>query len=736
MEKRMKRNYTSKLSKIGAATLFASVLIQGPVEGATVIWNNSSANGLWNTDANWTGGPGVVTGDTAVFNNTAVGSSTMNETSPFTLVGLTYTNTLTANTLALSGNTLVVSGTLDVAPSITGGVMAAASVTNVTISGGTLRPTNLRVTYSNAGNSTSDARDAALTVTGTFDSQNLANLAVAHSQSGNRGQTRRGLLDLSGATLVSGSTVNKLQMSNLDLGYDVGATGQILLPSTLTNLTITGTARIGNVAAHTSTDPFNRDPLITNHDWVMPTGATLQVGTISTPGNLRIGYHGANRTNSGGSSTPNVTSTLKWAGPGGSFVPFLADLDIGRNDVTNNASDLGTGTLDLSQTPISGGTLRVTNLRLGFIPNINGANNANNSGARGTFLLSATTGLNSLRVDDDLIIGGAEGVSRIGDAGGILPSNVNVQLGVSSAQRGKARIGYRPFNSKDGMSLGNADGMLQTRTGTFQAHLTSLSVGVNDRTDVSGAQRGATGLLDLRNSTFTATGLDVSGGAVNIGRTAITTIDTPSGGSGRVYLPAGNAIANTLNLGSTNTAMTGLLDMTGTTFVVQTSVNNSVTGRIDARIQGSSAGLDITNSASAGLAINSGALISLTRGLDITFTQNPADLQTSVSNAGSATGVFWGLRWKGNHTGDLTALLGSDGINGTLNGDVLRWNQTGLTGAFSNAVNIFYDAGLGTVGRPLDMTYIGFYTVIPEPASVTLLVLGGLPLLLSRRRRA
>ena len=43
----MKRNYTSKLSKIGAATPFASVLIQGPVEGATVTWNKSSDNVLW-----------------------------------------------------------------------------------------------------------------------------------------------------------------------------------------------------------------------------------------------------------------------------------------------------------------------------------------------------------------------------------------------------------------------------------------------------------------------------------------------------------------------------------------------------------------------------------------------------------------------------------------------------------------------------------------------------------------
>ncbi len=664
-------------------------------------------------------------------------------------------------TLDLGGNTQNF-GTIVVGKDLSNG--AAPSLT---VSNGTLRPTNITIAQETSGATTFSGT---LTVTGTLDSSNLNSVIVGRNDASNTANYRTGLLDLSGATLVG----NKLQMTSLDVGYETMATGKILLPNSLTNLTITGTARLGNWSGTNtiSGDPFDPSG---DHFLTMPATATLQIGTsAASPGNLAVGYHAITRTANGLPFCGYVTSGIKWAGPGGTFVGYLGDLDIGRGDDWNN-SDWGTGVLDLSQTTVAGGALNAANLRIGatVAAGMRGK-------ASGTLLLSPATGLSSLNVTGDFMVGtiANTGTGRIGQPSGsqyVLPS-MNVNLGKDAATRGRLWVGWKG-NSTDGM----ADGMLVTSGGTFGGYLSDVRVGVCDYSGTRSGSNGVIGLVDLRGSSLSATGMDVSGGFVHVGSYYSPLLNTaPS--SGKLYLPAGNAVARGLAVGSAYGSSTGLLELFGTTFRVTNSTGGYVgwvavtnpgvyasapsvtitgdgTGATGTSTYATEGGnLQVINVANAGsgytnatvtlggtgggtaIAIienalniyNSGDVFchvgNISAGLDIASSMPGEFLVYDggmlninfEANPGDPANILWGLRMGGDNRILFSDYLASGKV---------AWSFTGSTMSLvnQNLVNIYYDA-------PGGFTYIGVPAAfVPEPAALACLAIGA-ALGLARRR--
>lgn len=637
----------------------AAVTMASPMSGfaATFTWSGAGSDANWTTGANWGGtAPNPVdTIDVLNFPDAPTAfPNTMDAT--WTIATLNVNNGSDTYATNLGGNTLTVSG-------ITTVNGPDNNLADITFSNGTFQPTTLRIAYGNNG-----VGNGRVTVTGTFDSTNLGSVSVGESTTTQDGNNKSGTLDLSGATLVSGAQANRLTMSNLFVGYAKQASGQVLLPSSMTHMTVTGTMALGDLTS-------------ANDQLLMPADSTLTVGTISTPGNLRVGYLA-------GASAYSPTGKLGWAaGTGNTLVANLDTLDVGfgaGSVVTDNA----TGELDLSNVTLSGGALTVNNLRIGSA--------SSNNAATGNLILSTSTGLTSLTVRDDLMLGynTKSGTGRIGDANGILPNAVNIVLGNGTSDRGRLLIGQK--TSAGNPTGGTSDGKLETVGGTFQAHLSEMVVGRNLDTGTNGTPR-AVGLLDLRDSTFVGDGLDVSG-AVTIG--VQTAGENNTNQSGRVYLPAGPASAGSIVVGSPATFnnMIGLLDLTGTTFEVQTTLTLDATGDIVSRIGSTSSGIDLVSSNASDFVINTGGL------MNIIFTADPTGSE------------LWGLRM----AGDQTSLFNTYQTDGRL-----TWDVSALSPANQALIGIHYLAGD-------DVTIVG---LIPEPGTLALALAGALLMLPVRGRR-
>jgi hypothetical protein len=199
------------------------------------------------------------------------------------------------------------------------------------------------------------------------------------------------------------------------------------------------------------------------------------------------------------------------------------------------------------------------------------------------------------------------------------------------------------------------------------------------------------------------------GERVNPGPTSWHATGTLDQGANTIMTISGNLTVGSSytlagNGGVFNIGEGALVTVTGGTAVATGSESR---GRLHINVGDSASGLILGSS----LTVGGDGLI------DITFAENP--LNALLGTELNHTGIHYGLKWAGNQVSTLTSLEPR-----------LTWNDEAyLTGDFYGAGSIFYDIGT-------DTTYVGFYIyedVIPEPASLALLVVGTACWLTGRR---
>ena len=129
-----------------------------------------------------------------------------------------------------------------------------------------------------------------------------------------------------------------------------------------------------------------------------------------------------------------------------------------------------------------------------------------------------------------------------------------------------------------------------------------------------------------------------------------------------------------------------LLGLNGTVYTPKTRLTVGPRGTVDTRITGASGGLDIPATAT----------VAITGTVSIIFEQDPA-----------ASGLYYGLRWEGNHVADLEALHAAGG---------LVWDDTALL----EPVSIFAKDGFTYVGQAASLATISAFTVADASTGSTL----------------
>jgi len=371
------------------------------------------------------------------------------------------------------------------------------------------------------------------------------------------------------------------------------------------------------------------------------TGGVLHVGTESQHGDLFVSYVP-------GAGSRGIRGTLTVTSKG--FAPLLRNVVIGASDANHNDVRPGWGYLDLRGTPIVGGAFSAENMTVG-----------KGSLHVGAVYLNDACALANLSVSGTLAIGtyGSTGNLGVSENSWKLPANVNVAIGVDDAARGSLVIGTAGESQGHNAGVTGTGSLVADSGGTFTAYLTSMQVGYSTQFNFTGAL--GVGTLDI--STMDSVVLDVSGTAT------IGECTTENGRyTAAVKLPAGSASVGALRLGVGGLGTrSALLQLNGTEFAVAASATIGAKGTLDTTIDGVSCGLSLEDPSAAALAVVAGGKI------QITF------LQDQITPGG----VYWGLRWKGDHTSTLNSLVSAGKI------------IVDAGGAPGKSAGVLYDAGTG-----------------------------------------
>ncbi len=379
---------------------------------------------------------------------------------------------------------------------------------------------------------------------------------------------------------------------------------------------------------------------------------------------------------------------------------------VGSN-INGSANISQNGALDLSQATLMGWSSSSSSLEAGWLT-VNGALGAGlgahasapapnvavgtiilpSSVARitadsltlGRFVVAATVNSNSSSTGTLKLGNGASAVMEIahdfnlgrGEAatGSItdLPTQLHLKVGRDAGDRGAVYVGYRDvvFTSTNAGSNHYVSGTLVSEGGSFNAHITTLNVGVNT---IATAGSTAYGMFDMSSAELGL--LDVSG-QIRIG--------SGTGAQGTLKLSGGAASSASLSLGeSTGLANIGenrsQFSLDGTSYVTG-SVTVGDFGDLRIIVGAGSSGIDITGD---------------------------EDLDFSISGLGKVTvefnsdDVLWGIRMAGDQRALFEGYLSTDRL-----------------------------AALGTYADQAFVRFDGQYTyyTVPEPSTWCAMILG------------
>lgn len=350
--------------------------------------------------------------------------------------------------------------------------------------------------------------------------------------------------------------------------------------------------------------------------------------------------------------------------------------------------------------------------------------------ATATVDVSAVSG-GTLDVASSFVVGEASGNGSSGRLS--LGSNWTIRVGSGPSARGAIRVGsgFSDMGTIGEVRCLSGGGSLTAYvSGFYVGYITgdqyAAAIGTMDLSGITGPvviDTPAMG-VGLVNAKYLAAGygyLNLGGTrslSMNVGQLTVGHGGYAASGAyratGRLLLGAGTCTVGTASIGGPYVLLygspvddSGIVTTYGTTVRVTNSISIDLYGCVSNNIAETSSGLDLATDDDWVLAVQS---TMLTGGaIRIVFTLPPTGNVWNATSA-NATGVHWGLRWKGNHASRLMSMWrGADGIQGN-NDDKLRWEDSAIGGVFAGQVGIFYDPGLGTEGRPYDMTYVGCYT--------------------------
>jgi len=369
------------------------------------------------------------------------------------------------------------------------------------------------------------------------------------------------------------------------------------------------------------------------------TNGTLQIGLPEQPQDIFI--------TSDGTDWSTVT-----------LIDVTLDTNIGTMTL-GDSGGIGTrpaakGVLDLRSATIANGVLKANNIIIGV-----GTDNL--TYPQGNLLVGPDSGLATIEVTGTLgmATGHRTGTCRLGDPDNDykLPPGVSIKIGVDDATRGNLLVAKVNYD-------GNiANGLLAASSGgTIDAWLDGLLVGYP-----------GVGTVDL-------TAMDSCSIVANtIGVGLGLRIPSHLTASGTLLLPPGTVSTGILDVGSEpDGPTTGLLQLNGTACTVATSVTIGPKGTVAVNAPGTACGLDLPDGVT--LTIADGGKI------NIVFAE-PA-----------GSGIYYGLRWEGDHTAELQALADAD---------KLTWDDTLLV----EPAAIFAQGGFTYVGSSVAMAKVTGFAV-------------------------